>query len=113
MRRVSDGTSGSQRGGDLRCEFVHLLQPRQVFFLMHISKLVLLFSAVSRNSGFAIQMRWDEDFLPREPENVYACGLAAKEKERTAPKRSITWSSKQLLELTEELHQFVRHPDER
>ena len=134
MRRVSDGTSGSQRGGDygslgyfgvrgagftcvaavnvdaigalrrechghgneffvfhwdgalcngrlvegpegfhyFRCEFVQLPQLGQVFFLMHISKLCLVVFCCAPISGFAIQMRWDGDFLPRELENVYA-----------------------------------------
>jgi hypothetical protein len=39
---------------------------------MHISKLSFVVFCFVPNSGFAIQMRWDEDFLPREPENVYA-----------------------------------------
>jgi hypothetical protein len=39
---------------------------------MHISKLCFVVFCFVPNSGFAIQMRWDEDFLPREPENVYA-----------------------------------------
>ena len=133
MRRVSDGASGSQRGGDhrglgyfgvggagstrvgavnvnairalrreghghgneffvfdwdgalgngqlverpegfhyFRGEFVHLLEPGHVLFLMHIFKLCFVVFCCVPNSGITIQMRWDGDFLPRESENVY------------------------------------------
>ena len=122
MRRVSDGASGSQRGGDhgglgyfgvggagftrvdavnvdairalgrechghgneffvfdwdgalgngrlvecpegfhhFRRELVHLLQPGQVFFLMHILKLCFVVFCCVPIFGFPIQMRWDE-----------------------------------------------------
>ena len=55
-----------------RCEFVHFFQPGQIFFVVHISKLRFVVFCFVPNSGFAIQMRLAEDFLPQEPENVYA-----------------------------------------
>jgi len=39
---------------------------------MHISKLCFVVFCCVPNSGITIQMRRDEDFLPREAEKVYA-----------------------------------------